>query len=497
MQNGLNIGIGSWIDARQSASALPAFPTTAIPFELRHFGDLSTPADLARAVELSLLANRVDNGGTVYESNAIPAYLWERHRQTVGTMESALSTLSTAEREALARADAVLFGLDGFSISERYTIYMETRRIHEDMVLQGASPSEVNGAYQDWVVLGHKVEVEAALATKVTLGRGTSRLKAADDVSRIELALGSLGGEVPIAPTLFTPISAVSTEHWTEAEVDLQALEDAIRPQVSLTAWRQFRQNKNGKVRFRFATIELMRAWFSVSIYEADDWRLPAGSQTVVADGLGHEGQLPAYFSRLYMAQILEIRNEPVRPTPPIDRPPIILPPIVRPRIERPPIIRPQIGGLPGTLHDLRISQKSIALRPTPVRAMRGPTALAAESAANAGASSDTRVRGVTRRNVTVGTTASRRPATAVIAQQGISRLDLVPHQLIGVTGRISKIEKINAITASNRLSYAQILIATTANQPSPPQDNTTYLVGFGRTNLPACPNPNPNYQWP
>lgn len=80
------------------------------------------------------------------------------------------------------------------------------------------------------------------------------------------------------------------------------------------------------------------------------------------------------------------------------------------------------------------------------------------------------------------------------------SRLNRIPHIKTGLQGRISMVQKITAATAASKLRFTQAALAqqATATQTQPsPTDHPTYLVGFGRTNLPACPNSNPNYQWP
>ena len=466
MQTGLNIGIGSWIDRQQQGQGLPAFPATAIPFKLEHLSDLSKPEDLVRAVELSLLANRIDGNGWMYAGDTLPAYLWDRHRDNIADMETALSTLSPAEQEALTRADAILFEQDGFTISGRFAMYNETRRIHEDLVLQGASVKDVQLAYQNWITIGHKAEVEEALAIKTSLSRGTSRLIAASDVTRIDVALESLGSDVAFAPTFFSPISAVSTDHWTEAEVDLQALEESIRPEVSHTAWRRFRGKKNGKVRFRFVVVELHRPWFSTTLYEKDDWRLADDHDGLVADGIGQQGRLPAFYSRIYMAQVQDITYEKPRPRPEI---PIIT------------AVKPNL--MQGTQVPALISPPSsnIMLR----RAKRAGTI-------------STKRRGVVAtRRAFANELERHRPN---LPARRPSRLESAPHIKIGTAGHVSIIQKLTTASAINKLSFAQAVLAgptLSMVRPDPTQDRTTYLVAFGRTNMPACPNPNPNYQWP
>jgi len=484
MQQGLSIGLGAWIDRQHGQGGRPALPAAPIPFRLSHFGELSDPEDLVRAIELSLLANRLEHGWQ-QGAGGVPVYLWDRHRQVIGTMESAVSTLSQAQREALAAADAVLYGPDGFSISDRYAMYDETRRIHEDLVLAGAAPADVQIAFGNWVSLGHKQEVEMALATKTTLERGTSRLIAASDVTRIDVALDSLGGDTPFVPTLFTPLSAVSPDFWTEAEVDFQALEDAIPPEIPRTAWARFRARKSGSVRFRFVAVDLQRGWFSPEIYAADDWR----TATPVADGQGGQddsGSLPSYYARLYLAQVLDLNSGAV---------PVASPPA-----------KPTVGfiQLPPAVLSNRLQAATVSARVKPVFATVKPSLAKARirpDGRHAGAAAG-KSRGVSLARPTSlkAATVSAVALQHVVAGQRVSRLELKPHIRLGVHGRMSKIQSLTASLAISKLTYAQahLTVSTPAAPPAaPPAARPAYLVGFGRANLPACPNPNPNYQWP
>jgi len=499
MQPGLNIGIGSWIDAQYGNPALPAFPALPIPFELRHPTSLVTPDDLARTAELALLANRLGSPDSVYDTSGIPVYLWERHQSNIRQMVTAASTLSAEQQDELSRVDSLLYKSDGFTLSDTYALYIETREIYQELVAQGAGAQEVELAYTNWLTLGHKALIEEAIASKLGLTRTTSRVVAQNDVSKIEMALTSMGGDVPHAPTTFAPLSAISTAHWTEAEVDFQALEDAIRPQVSRTSWTRFRANKNGKVRFRFICVELIRPWFTAVLYEADDWRLASGPDALVASGDGRSGTLPSYFSQLYMAQILDIRhqngaaNRPQKPTL-----------VLRPDRPLQNITTSARAGVfttgPASAIQVTRSHPLATFRPKNAAGRPAGTARTpgGDRATRGTKTPINRTRaGSTVRlsGITASTVAPVRPGVTTVS---LSRIESRPHYQLGSAGRIAIIQKLDRLSALNRLNFVQAhLVATSPPGPAPPADTTTYLVGFGRTNLPRCPDPNPNYQWP
>lgn len=481
MQQGLSIGIGSWIDSRHGNGGNPAFPVDAIPFKLKHMSSLHTSEDFIRAAELSLLANRVDDNGWTYGNSGIPEYLWSRYRQTLGNMETAISSLTQAERDRLAEANEILFEANGFNMSDRYAMYEETHRIYEDLVTSRGDADDIQKAYEKWVVFGHRDAIDNALAVRMNLlERESTRLIAANDISQIDVSLDSIGSDVPFLPTLFTPLSASSTEYWNDAEVDFQALEDTIRPEVSRNTWHQFRAKKSGKVHFRFIAVDLIRPWFSAMIFTKDDWRLADNQESIVADGLGGKGQLPTFYSKLYMAQIIEVENTP-------SAPPV--------HWWKPKDIVVLGNGVLGTsmLLQSRSMAAVTATQSLPVRITLQPSVMAARSML---VSTSAR-RGVIPRRSVLSTNLTRMTRPMAMPLR-VTPVNTKLYSVIGEVGRSSKVRKLTATLAASKLEYVKALLYETKinQEPASTNEQTTYLVGFGRTNIPACPNPNPNYQW-
>lgn len=461
MQQGLNIGIGAWIAQQAGVNTLPVLPASAIAFSPRALSLLETPEDWASAGELSHLANRVVGAGCAYDSDPIPTPLWTLHENLLNRMEVAVSTLSTAERNALAAADTVLLAADGLTPSPRYQLYLEYKHLHEELVLQHAPTEAISFAFSEWVTFGHKQAVEEALATKTRLSRNTTLLTARQDVQQIDLALQTSGSEVPFAPTFFAPVSASSAQHWLEAEVDLQVLEDALPPEAPWNLWRQFRANRTGSVRLRFAVLELLRPWFSADLYAARDWKLPshAGEEALVADGIGKTGKLPSYLSRVYVAQVLDVRlqsaDPPAGTTPPL--PVVIHAGVLLQHSFASGVVKPLFNTLPRTLN------------PDTVRLLPAMT-------------------------IPLKPVVKTRPAwNNMLLAQGVLTQ--------GVAGKLARIHKLDSMAASGRLQLANQLLEpvpanTPAPVPQPPPQASTYIVGFGRTHLPYCPDPNPHFQW-
>ena len=446
MHQGLNIGLGAWIAQQAGLKTLPVLPKVAIPFYPQHLGTITTTEEKLRAEELAHLANRMVGIGCEYGSDALPQQLWDVHKALWSRLDIAVSTLNSAERTALAAADSVLLAEDG-TPSQRYQLYLEYRRLHEDLVLQAADPAAVNFAFSEWLTFGHKHAVEEALATKTRLSRNTSAITAQHDIQQIEMALMAGGGETPFVPTFFSPLSASATEHWMEAEVDFQALEDTLPPEAPWGLWRQFRANKTGSVRLKYIVLDLLRPWLNTDLYAARDWRLPQGETEIVADGNGRAGQLPAYLSKIYLAQVLEVR--------------------------------PQVAPVPTYL----------VFQPLPVVVHTATFAGVVKPRLNAMSRA---LSTVTAAPLAVS---SIRPAT--LSKSAWVKVKLGEGVLTqGVTGKLARINKLNAVAAIGRLHLAeQLLNPQFVPLPTPPPAST-YIVGFGRTHLPYCPNPNSQFQW-
>lgn len=468
MQRGLNIGIGSWIDAQYEKKTLPAFPSSGIPFELKHFHMLKEPEDLIKSIELSLYANRVGGFGSHYDEIISSSLLWNHHKNIIYSMVHAASTLNISEKKLLEEANRILFDQDGISPSDIYQVYEETRRNYEDLVFQNADASDIQDAYDSWIIFGHREEIEEARATKLQLTRASSNIFAQNDVSKIDMALNNLGGDIEYAPTYFSPLSALSTKHWLEAEVDFQALEKSIKPNVSQVEWKQFCANKVGRVRFKYISIDLSRPWFNEAIYEADDWHLPKNDLELVASGNGKSGKMPWFFSRIYMAKILDIHQETVQ----VEKPPLMKPDITFPKPSSP------FPTMIGRTHPLSLFNRSVISEVLPHR-------------------KPLRRRLSATKTLLISNTAlAMSESKKSVLLQPVFRKPVV---MFGHIGSLAKIKKVDTITVQNKLTFTLGKLASLPSHSEnsvPEEDPTTYIVGFGRKNLPHCPDPNPNYQW-
>lgn len=460
LPDGLHIGLAAWIAARRDSDDFPAWP--ALPFEARlvDLEALQTVQDLARAAEFARMVNFTPRKSTYAEPFATSRPLWRLHHEVLGRMVFAVRAWTAMEDEQWRAARARLWE-EGTAGTPRMTaafrLYEELRLAYQVLVDAGAGPSELAVAHAAWTAIGQKLEVEAALATINRLARRSSLPQA--EAERLSLEPDRLPATVDgsYAATTFSPLSAVRDETWLQAEATLDELAAAVgdtEPREKWTAWRSAR---TGSVRFRYAVLDVHRAWFTGSLYQADDWRFD--DESVASRGDGADGQIPAYVRSVYLVSLEDVRTGP-RPLPPPPPPRFPRFPVVRDGVRpRPPTgIRPAVEG--------RLSLSAVP-RPGVLVSAGRPVA------------------------------AAEQPAPVVPAV--LAEATRAP----GVEWRPAPFGRLRVQTVddfSHRVRIASTLVAT----HEPPEPSTgpapgrapVFVVGFGCVPVPASPQPNPAYQW-
>lgn len=439
IQDGLHVGLAAWITAQRDAEGFVAWP--AIPFstELTTFESALTMANLKRVAEFARMVNFCPRKGQYAEPFSQAGVLWEVHRELLESMEFAARPWTEAEDAAWKSAKAVLYETAGNgteSVSRTLRLYDEYRIAYSELLAAGAEASAITGVLADWLAIGRKMEVEAALATLNRLALRSSLPEAQSAALALNPALLPATDDDSYAPTTFSPVSAVNTDTWLSAEATLDELNQAVGSLEPRAKWDAWRGSRAGVVRFRFAALEIRRPWFQSAVYDADDWRLPDGAAVSAGDGV--DGVLPAFVSALYLAVVDDVR---IASTPPSRLPELARPPLLQLGMVRPRAL--SAVGVPG-----------------PVLRMKG---LGSVSAAALGGAGATRVM-----------------------------------ELPSFSGRLAHFGKVELLTRDRILRRVEIAteivesVSPAAEAPTPP----VYVVGFGCQPVSPAPRPNPNYTW-
>lgn len=289
-------------------------------------------------------------------------------------------------------------------------------------------------AAQDWAVLGHKAEVEAAQATVAALGakdpqvRRVALLAEYDSCLEPDVESGDAVG-VPstfYSPSdVFSPTATWNTLHLTGDEVSSLLAE-------APTELAELKTSGGGgidSVTVEYTSVTVMRPWFDPAFLAMRSWRLP--DDGVVSDGATpRAGRIPGYVTSLVVARKVTIAR-----TVPADRP------NEPSRAGSPPALK----GLGYLAKALRGVEQQWRVQPVtgPVRDVTVPARIAglapteAEHRASAPAVSDLRNAVVTAKSQ--GMTVTRLPA--VVAPRSLMSTEAEPAAIRDAAARLRDLD--------------------------------------------------------
>lgn len=467
MQDGLHIGLGAWIHEQGNSASFAAYPSQPAAIDLVELEAIQDVHDLAKAAEFARLVNFIPRQGQIADIFGSNSVLWDVHRNILGQMDFANQPWTSAEQAEYEAARNMLYVVDNSGLpspSQQYLLYQEMRNAYEDLVSSGGTAQEIAQAMTDWVVLGHKQDVEDAFEVITRLSNRSSRTQAEGERLLLSEDPPGLGlrfhGDLAFAPTYFAPISALSRETWMEAKVSFADLNGAVGDNPVANRWRAYRANRQGEVTFSYVVLSCLRPWYSPGLYQADDWKL-SPEDSKVSQGNGSEGLLPAYVDTVYLAAVNSVTHKQPPANTGTVRP--------RPRLlstTLAPIAFVNVGG-----------SKSLAN-------------LAPRS-------------GVVKGTGGSATLSSMRTGTSVaVGDRPLSSVSSLPTSVGSshfVSLRRGTVRRVTAVDLNRRYLVAQAYLGGTTVSTAPSPDGTPtqiYVVGFGCEKIPFAPNPNVNYQW-
>lgn len=452
MQEGLHIGLAAWINAQRNTDSFSVFPASPIPIALADLDSVKDASDLAKAAEFARLVNFVPRQDEVADVFSASAVLWEVHRDILGRMDFATEPWTSAERAQYQAARDTLYTTDSAgrpSPSEKLLLYEEMKRAYQDLQDAGGTPAEISQALANWMVLGFKRTVEDALEIIPRLAGRSSRNLALNEQASLQPERLLLRGDLSFAPTYFAPISALARETWMTAKVSFIDLDGTVGSSPARGKWKAYLANRAGDVSFDYMVLRCLRPWYTPALYRADDWRFSTGG-TIVSNGNGTEGLLPAYVDAVYLVSVGDVTTRPNRP---LTRPAADLAIAERAKISR-RILQAGSSGATG---------------PSPEVAATAPLAISAGS-------------------TSIGPSSVSAP----------NRLLTVTTPTLQFTrARVGELRRVTAVDVDQRYMKARVFLAGVV-QPRPPtaEEPQIYVAGFGCEKMPFSPNPNVNYQW-
>lgn len=464
MQKGLHIGLAAWINEQEKNDHFFVCPSTPQPINLVNLEGIQDVHDLAQAAEFARLTNFIPRQGRAADIYDASSILWRTHRNVLARMDFASEPWTSTEQAAYEAAKKILYIIEADQLpklSNKYILYLEMKNIYQDLVSSEGSPEDIQLALSNWMVIGHKQEVENALETISRLSHRSSILNA----ENTKFALSEdppghglrLFGDLPFAPVYFAPISAINRATWMEAKISFDDIDQIMKSNPLKNQWRAFRTNRSGEIRFDYIALKCIRPWFDPLIYQADDWRYDDEGVSV-SKGNGVDGLLPAYVSTIYLAGLKELNtnSEPKREyTPPNTS-----------------VISNQIN----------IANINNAFRAKNIGDQFVPSSGVVNRSAN---------------------------KTLSLNRSSVNRFRLISNQVSRPQIQLNELRynKLNAgyirqLTTRDsnlRISIAQAILGQRTNTPqqdNEPINTSVFVAGFGCEKIPFAPNPNPTYTW-
>ncbi len=446
MDAGLHYGLAAWINGLRPTDDFVNCPTLPTAIDLVDLESIQNMDDLAKAADFARLTNFIPRQSGPIDT---ATNLWQTHYEVLKDMEFATRPWDGEDRAAYNAAFDLLYLTDelGFRTrSEQLVLYDEYKRALQDAETSGGTPSELHQAVTDWIALGHKLEIEAAMATMNRLTLRSSLTLAENEKNSLEAPDGIAfrhQSDRHFAPVYFSPISAVAKETWMEANVKLSDMDVAAGKTHYAGPWRGYRSKKEATVTFKYTVLDCSRSWFSTELYQADDWKLDE-DHGLAAAGDGKNGKLPAYVHSVYLASVENVKVEKIRLRNPK--------PTGKIRLVEQRVAYAKLNSLQG--HKLR----SAKIR-------RG---------------------------------AARYTSKAIVASKPVLQVARTAEfAKLSVGGHL---QQLTAVARQNRFTITAQLLRGRGLPVVQPTGRTTnhptYVVGYGCRRLPKAPDPNPHYEW-
>lgn len=462
MQTGLHLALAAWIKSQRQTDDFFVGDTLPRQIDLVHPAQSETGSDFVKLMEFAEMIDFIPRKGTFAQYGS--ESLWQTHLELLNSMDFAQYPWDKDDHIVFAAAESLLYdknssgNIIGYSLIKQQ--YDEFASLYYDLVRDNADHTVLLNAQANWISLGNKIVVEDALMTIDRLLQLSSMPMAASERSQLDSSVGGAPGlasqqEFTYARSSFSPLSALESTTWTQAEVEFKELDRMMNGSTYYPAWKTFKAGRSGRISFDFVALECKRSWFTPAIYAADDWRL-SDENEVVADGQGTQGQLPAYVNSVYLVRIRKVAFKSV----------------------------PKVKSTPRSPFSAVRQRAFIPLL-------------------KARATAPSKSLSVTRQIGPFRISASTQKKPPLVASRLSSNPTLAVRTGFILLNPRTQIRKLTPVDIKLRLDLASqlLLFRSSGGKKPPPKPSqaspvNTYVVGFGCKQLPNSPNTNPNYDW-
>lgn len=329
-----------------------------------------------------------------------------------------------------------------------------------------AQRAQLDALQAEWIMVGHKAEVEAAQSTVISLGARSPLQTWAEWNSRFNRDLDAMSGAADtstVFPSFFAPANALDEGAWKPfklSEEEVKVLLSAAPAELRARFSAEGTDSSVKSLAFEFSSAAIVRPWFVADAFRARFWRF-ADAADVISDGATPPaGLCPAYVTAIVFARRVAIELKPeaqagssVKPFDGFRFNVAVQDSVLRTRIEREALVAvaaPEAPEVESNIQRVKLTTN----RHTLGMESMASTALSLHSASR-------------------GAAFTRKGQTAISATRPFL-----------------------ATLAAETVAVAAASAALPPPAPPPVQDDTIYILAFICKPVPKCPNPDPALHW-
>lgn len=182
--------------------------------------------------------------------------------------------------------------------------------------------AELDALQANWIIAGHKNEVEAAQSKVMSLGARSPLQTWAEWSSRFNREIDTSTGAADnftVFPSVFSPSNALEEGAWkrfklSEQEVKFLLNEAPAELRVKFAA--DSAASSVASLTFEFSSAAILRPWFVSEALRARFWRFADTSRILSDGGTPPKGTCPAYVTAIVFARKVTVEEKRAEPVP-------------------------------------------------------------------------------------------------------------------------------------------------------------------------------------
>ena len=182
--------------------------------------------------------------------------------------------------------------------------------------------ADIDALQANWIIAGHKNEVEAAQSKVMSLGARSPLQTWAEWSSRFNREIDTSTGAADnftVFPSVFSPSNALEEGAWKPFKLSEQEVKFLLNEAPAELRARFAADSASSSVAsltFEFSSAAILRPWFVSEAFRARFWRFADGSRILSDGGTPPKGTCPAYVTAIVFARNVVVEEKRAEPAP-------------------------------------------------------------------------------------------------------------------------------------------------------------------------------------